>query len=241
MALSSVTVTIENNPYIGGIEIHSAANATELGNINKLVILRKVGDAAKWNTIASIDVSAVSDLTFNKTDILTLAGEKYSYTVDLKNGDTILETAEVGEVECWFDGLFIGDFEQQYMAGTNFKTDYMTNQSVEYVQTLNSKYPFRVSNGITDYCTGTSEGLFLELTDDKKGFKPDTYHAYTDKVLDFLRDGGTKILKTHDGHGWCVTIDSQPSKVYSDYIGMNAISFKWTEIDDFPTSGLAGE
>lgn len=241
MALSSITITFSNNPYIGGIEIHSVANITELGNINKLVILRRMSGATDWDEIASMDVASVTDLSFDKVDILAISGAKYSYSVDLKNGDETLETDTTDDIESWFDGLFIGDFQTQYVAGTNFKTDYMTNQSVEYIETLNSKYPFRVSNGTTNYCTGTSEGLFLELTDDKKGFKPDTYHTYSDKVLDFLRDGGTKILKTHDGHGWCVTIDNQPAKVYSDFLGMNAISFKWTEIDAFPTSGLAGE
>ena len=241
MALSSITITFSNNPYIGGIEIRSTANIEELGNINKMAILRRMSGSTDWNEITSIDISSITDLTFNKVDILTLSGAKYEYSVDLKNGDEILETETTDAIESWFDGLFIGDFETQYIAGTNFKTDYSTNQSVEYVETLNSKYPYRVSNGIANYCTGTSEGLFLELTDDKKSFKPDTYHTYSDKVLDFLCDGGTKILKTHDGHGWCVAIDSQPAKVYSDFLGMNAISFKWTEIDAFPTSGLAGE
>lgn len=241
MALSSVTITFSNNPYVGGIEIHSVANTEELGSINKMVILRRISGSTDWNEITTITISSVADLTFNKIDILTLSGIRYEYSVDLKNNDEILESEIADGIECWFDGLFIGDFETQYVAGTNFKTDYITNQSVEYVETLNSKYPYRVSNGISNYCTGTSEGLFLELTSDKKGFKPDTYHTYSDRVLDFLRDGGTKILKTHDGHGWCVAIDNQPTKVYSDFLGLNAISFKWTEINAFPTSGLAGE
>lgn len=238
MALTKINVLVENNPYCGGIEIHSTAVTETLGNINRIVVSRKKAGMTDWNVIHTITVETIDDLSFDLFDILTLAGTTYSYNIDIKNNNSIIEMGMIENVKCTFEGLFVGDFEHQYIAGTNFKTEYSTNQSIEYVETLSSKYPFRVSNSAANYCTGTSSGLFLELTDDKKSFKPDTYHAHTDKVLDFLRDGGTKILKTHDGHGWCVSIDAQPSKVYSDYIGMNAIQFAWTEIDDFPTSGL---
>lgn len=245
--MNSIHVTAINDPYEGGIVLRSTALVTELttdsGTITSVKISRKAKVAegyGSWYDLKTVIVSNVTDLNFKLLDILTISGTTYDYKISVMAGDTALEHEYLWTIKCIFEGLFIGDFNEHYMAQSNFKTETKQNMSVEYVTTLSGKYPYRVSNSNLNYTTGTSSGLFLELSTDKRKLLPDEYHRYSNKVLNFLCNGDSKILKTHDGQAWCVSIDKEPTKVYSDYAGMNALQFTWTEIGEMPTSGLAG-
>lgn len=232
--LTSISVTARNNPYKCGIVIRSSALVSSLGGSSTISISRRVTGSSAWEMIYISTVSSVSDLSFEFLDITSLSGIIYDYQIEYGS-----EFGTINRVRCWFEALFVGDFEQQFIAQSNYKTETKKNMAVEYVTTLAGKYPYRVSNSNLCYTTGTSAGLFLELGSDGKTLMPDTYHTFSNKVMDFLCNGECKVLKTHDGQGWYVSIDKEPAKVYSDFMGMNAIQFAWTEIGEMPVSGLA--
>lgn len=237
--LTSIKVTCENKPYRGGIELRSTTSKTSIDNITSIVIKRKRYDKSGWNTIHTIDVSEVNDLKFKLFDITALSGKSYYYSIDIKNGNSTIETEIFPLVECWFCGVFIGDEKQQFIAGSNYKTESSRNTEVAYIKTLNTRTPYRVSNAQLNYTSGNTSGLFLKVTDDGKKFIPDYDHSYSESVIDFLTDGRNKILKTEEGQAWYVSIDDSPSTPYNDgYIGVNPVSFNWTEIGDLPVLGM---
>ena len=234
--LTSITVTVTNNPYLCGIEITSTANVESVGSITSVVINRSENDGS-YEVIKTIEVTDVADLTFDLLDASAKSGSQYEYSINLMAGETISEFGVSDAVQCSFCGLFVGDSTGYYIAGTNFKTETKRNILREYVTTLAGRYPYAVSNADTNYTTGTSTGLFLQLTPDKKSFLPDTYHTYSNAVVDFLCNGNPKILKTHDGQAWYVSIDASPNVVYSDFTGNNAVQFSWTEVGELPMDG----
>ena len=237
--LTYLSVETKNNPYRGGIEIESTTSKTSIGNVTSIAINRKRYDKTGWISIYTIPVTTVDDLKFNLFDITVLSGKSYYYKIDVMVGNNILESQILDTVDCWFDGLFVGDFNQQFIAGSNFSVDPVRNTQVAYVTTLNSRTPYRISNANTNYSSGSASGLFLKVTADGKKFIPDDDHSYSTSVLDFLTDGEGKVLKTHDGLGWYVSIDESPSSPYNDgYTGMNSIRFNWTEIGDMPLFGV---
>lgn len=236
--LTYMYVTIKNNPYLGGIEINSIPRVGSIENTFSIKISRRRSDESSWQTIHTIDASSVDDMNFCVLDILVLSGFNYKYSIEVYDGDSLIEGQVYDEVSSWIEGLFVGNFNKSYVAGSNFKTDYKRNILVEYVNTLASRYPFRVQNAETNYCTGTSSGLFLELSPDNKKFLPDKYSKYSREVIDFLCDGADKILKTHDGKMWYVSIDPGAHEVHSGFWGANEIEFAWTEIDDVPIVGV---
>lgn len=240
--LTYIYINFENDPRNCGVKIQSFALKNRIDNISKIVISRKEVNSYSWKDIHVIDVNSVSDLTFECLDILTLSGKTYSYNVELMSSSSVMpiETELHEGITTHFEGLFVGDFEKYYVAGTNYKTETKRNMQVEYVTTLSGRYPFRISNADTNYTTGTSSGLFLKLDSTGKSFIPDDHHEYSNEVLDFLCDGNAKILKTHDGQAWYVSIDGNPNKVYSEFYGMNALQFNWTEIGELPTTGMVG-
>lgn len=238
--LTYIDVSIENNPYRGGIEITSTAQTSTLGDVDAIKIYkRQVGGGLTWEEAQSIEVSSLDDLNFSLFDLATKSGKTYNYSIDVMSGTTIIETGLIEGIKCEFDGLFIGNENAQYFAGMNATCNANRKTQVEYVTTLSSKYPYAISNANTNYATGNASGLFLKLRDDKKAFLPDVDHTYSDKVVDFLTDGTYKVLKTSDGQAWYVSIGDTVEVPFHDrFIGMNSISFTWTEIGDLPVMGM---
>lgn len=239
--LTYINLTIENDPIHAGIAFKSIARTQSIGSVSSIEISRKVNGASGGYTILKkITVSSVGDLSFNLIDILALSGKSYDYNIDIKSSSGIIEFQVFSNIKCKFEGLFIGDYNHAYVAGSNFSTEFTKNKLSETVTTLASRYPYVISNSEVNYCSGTSSGLFLELTDDKRSFIPDTYHEYTNGILEFLMDNGEKILKTHDGLGWLVAITQNPHKIRTEFMGMNAIEFSWVEVGEYPKSGMFG-
>lgn len=240
--LTYINVTIENNPYKGGLVIKSTSNVDDIGDVASIVISRKRSDSNTWEEIYTISVAAIEDFSFELVDYITLSGVLYDYNFDIMDSTGVIpiESGIIHNTKCSFEGLFVGNANRQYIAGANFKTETNRNTQVQHVTTLEGKYPYRVSNANTNYTTGKSAGLFLKLTEDKRRFVPDSDHSYSKEILDFLTDGTSKVIKTHDGQAWYVSIDANPKEVYSDFIGAHSIDFSWTEIGDLPRSLMAG-
>lgn len=238
--LTYINVTAQNNPYRGGIEINSEANTSSVSGITKIRIMKKQIGTGSWVETQSINIESVDDLNFSLLDISTRSGKTYSYSFDIMNGNSIVESGLVENIQFSFEGLFIGNYNKQFVAGSNFSIDSLQrNTSKTYVTTLSGKYPYAVSNASDNYSSGSASGLFLELTSDKKKFVPDYNHEYSDSIVDFLTDGTYKILKSHDGQAWFVSIDQNVSLPSNEhYTGMNAIQFNWTEIGDLPVFGM---
>ena len=237
IVLTCIRVQINNNPYRGGIEIKSKANGSLPSGVNQITIKRKELNGSTWITLITKTISKVTDLTFDSFDILANSNCTYEYVVDVYKGETPYQS-QLFTVECWFDGMFVGNFDRQYFAFANCETETKRITQVEYVTTLSGRTPYRVSNADTNYTTGTSKGLFFDL-DQNGNPVPDYNHQFSNDVVDFLTDGSSKILKTSDGQIWYVSIDDTIELPYHErYLGYNEIGFNWTEIGDVPPFGL---
>ena len=238
MAITSISITIKNNPTKGFIEFNSQKNTGASDQISYVLISRRVHGEDDYDRIYEKVITNTDQLTFYDFDIGVKCGTSYDYYIELTDsnsiGYTTIEFGEILDVECWFDGLFIGNYEKQYMAHLNCKTSTTRNTQVSYVTTIASRTPYRVSNAFTNYVTGQSSGLFAPL-DQYNQPDPQSTKEYINEVVDFLSDGTDKILKTSDGQVWYVSIDSQISVPFDEYYkGSCEISFNWTEIGDVP-------
>lgn len=232
--LSTITMTIENDPYAGSIRLISEANVSSVSGVTGIDINRKpYGES--WAKIKSIAVESVDDLAFNIIDITTKPKKEYSYSIDIKNGDSIIESQTYNFVECWFDGVLVGNNTKLYIAESNISIDESINTQVSYVTTLEARTPYRVSNANTKYSVVSVSGLFLKLTNDKKKFIPDVDYSYAKEVIDFLLDGTSKIIKDSQGRIWFASIDNAVSlQNQNGYSGYDPIQFSFTEIGDVP-------
>lgn len=237
--LTYMSATIENDPYNGGIRITGNKSGSSIGSIKKLVVSRKIYGTSSWTDIYTKNITNANDFNIALLDITAKPEYSYSYTISLNGTNTTIEFQIYDNIKCVLDGLFVGNFDKQYVAYTNAETDTKKNNQVNYVVTLAGRTPYRVANSQVNYTTGSSSGLFTKLTVDKKKLVPDYNREYTNEILDFLTDGTAKILKTNDGDIWYVSIDDGANAGFNDrYFGMNGISFNWTEIGDVPPFGM---
>lgn len=239
MALSSIRVEINNNPSKGYVEIHSTKIDDMPDDVAYLLISRRIhGSNNNYEEIYEKVITNDSQLTFQDIDITARSGYSYDYYVRLTDGNTsgytTIEFKTISNIECWFDGLFIGNDSAQYFAPLECNTDVTRNNDVNYVMTLSGRTPYRVSNSNANYSTGSSSGLFTPIGEDGQPVYLNN-NQYTNEVVDFLADGTEKILKTYNGDIWYVTIDQSISIPSNDgYTGYNIINFNWTEIGDVP-------
>ena len=235
MALYSINVSIKNNPIKGGIEIISIKNEKVESNIDTLTIYkRKHGIENDYYIFDKISITDFDLLNYHCIDISTQYGVFYDYYFTLTNGQTIIESKEFSNIECWFDGLIIGNEDRQYLAPLNCDTSITKNTQVNYVTTLSGRTPYRVSNASTNYVTGQTSALFTPLDEENQPIAIHTIE-YINEVVDFLSDGTEKIIKLSSGGMWYVSIDSAISVPSNEnYIGNNMVSFDWTEIGDVP-------
>ena len=230
--LSSISVTISSNTKTGMIDIQSTTSLQNLGTISKITILRSIANAGDYSIVKTIEPTTVDDLKFHLADIGGVSGKTYDYVVYVYKQDTLIpaESDLFEDLICKVDGLFIGDGTAQYFAVANFKTEHVRNIQVEHVTTLSGRLPYRISNADTNYETGTSSGLFMYI----QGCTliPDYNHTLSKEILDWLTDGNSKVLKTHDGQAWVISIDDKPAENYSEFLGAHTVEFDWVEIGE---------
>ena len=237
--LTSIAVTIENDEALGGVVINSETSLESISDMTNISILRRDNIKNEWNEIYNIELSTVDDLEFCIVDVMTRPNVVYAYSVDITNGNSIIESELFTGIKAEFDGMIIANENKSYLAGTEIKIEATRNTECEYVTTLQGRTPYRVSNANSNYVTGEAEGLFLKLTDDKKRFIPDTDMSYAREVIDFLSDGSGKILKTSMGDCWYVSIDTTITRQFDNrFSGYNIIQFSFTEIGDVPEFGM---
>lgn len=236
--LTSISVTVTPNTRTGMINISSVAAVSRVGDISRITISRKESGGTRFTVVKTIDVSALSDLTFELADISGISGKSYDYAVYVYGSDTIIPAEQdlFQNNKCVVDGLFIGDETAQYLAVANFKTEHIRNIEVEHVATLSGRLPYRISNADTNYESGKSSGLFMYIQGCT--LVPDYYHTLSKEILDWLTDGNNKILKTHDGQAWVVSIDNKPAETYNEFLGAQTIEFDWVEIGELEDEEL---
>lgn len=234
MAYLSVTGT--NQPLLGAIQIDSVKDGAAPIDATSVKVNRRDMSGATTILITTITVTGVNDLTFSFLDRNVITGHTYRYSVIPVVG-AVEQAAVNKDVACLYNAIFVADTSGIYVASLNVNYKAKKNIPVGYVQPISSKYPHAIRNSSANYFTGSAEGIFTPFT---VTCLPDTTttNAYKDAALEMLCNGIVKTLRTYDGHGWLVTIDGEPSRNTDEFIGGDTITFNWTEVGVFPTTGV---
>lgn len=232
-------ITLEN--YECKIKITSTYEEAEVGEgeeepepITSVVIERRELGDTDWDEIAVIEVEDEEDLNYEIIDRYTRSRRTYEYSFTPMNNDTA-GTPVIKSIYCDFDSMLLEDSTATYILGLNLDPDFDTNNSIVFQETLNSKYPFVISNGLSDYYSGTIEVLPLPL--DENGHPTVVgSQKFKERFIDFLKNGNEKLLKLPRGQMWMVTIGAKPKINKSDFEGAETVRFTFTETSPVPVS-----
>jgi hypothetical protein len=213
-----------------------------VNNTDALIIKKRLKGTFSWTVVDTITTQNPEDFDFIIRDLYSASNKTYEYTlVPYINGNEGRYISVM--VDSKFDGLHVLDKDNIYSAFGNVEFNTTKNRPNSVITPFYSKYAYVVANGSNDYYTGSASGIFAEFIDCKLQF--DDYRNYHDKLLDFLNNGETKVLKIGDGRMYMININDTPSESQGELPKLSKISFNWSEVgnmysnEDLCNSGLS--
>lgn len=203
-----------------------------------VIYKRFTDEEYNWKKVASYEIDAGETAEETYYDVATQAGIEYIYKITVYDADSeeVMFEETASAVECEFNGFIIADstgsFASDFGSSNHgYEVSHTKNMDIQYVKTLNGKYPHAVMNSESDYYTGTATALFLP-SDANDCPIYTNINGYRSALLDFLCNHRVKLMKFDDGKIMKVTIDGTPNENYDALRNLITVTFNWTQIGD---------
>ena len=162
----------------------------------------------KWFTVHEFPINKNEDFSFEFFDRYTQGDQDYDYAfVPVINN--IEGNISQNSIRSEFSNYFILDKDVSYPIVFNTELNLQLNQQVNIVNTLGSKYPFVISNSISQYKTGTLTFGLAKMKD--CNIDLNKAYDYRDGFEKWIMNGKPKIIKDLTGHIYMVQITSSIS------------------------------
>lgn len=216
-----------NSLNAGSIEYSSS-------NIDAIRIKRRKLGEFNWDTIYEQKVNNISDLVFSGEDNFAMNKTEYEYAWVPVLGE-VEGNYFVQSIESKFKGVFIADVNTIYKFAAG--VSYGPSEQVQLVATYNPlgrKYPIYVSNGATNYQTGSLTAKIIGNYENTHVFDRKEMVEQKNNLLEWLTNKRAKVLKDANGNIWLIYITGSPSVTYDTQWGNNMmeVSFQYGEIGD---------
>lgn len=227
-------LTIMDCDFNGNVNAGSLSDITS--GIIAIKIKRRKINEYNWVTIDERPVVSSEDLSFSVIDNLpaSLTEYQYAYVPVMSNGSE--GNYVTSEITTKFNGVFICDADSAYRFMSGIAYGNTSNfQSIGTFEPFGRKYPVMVTNGITNYQSGSFSGDALPpeyYSSKDRRIDRKAVVDYSNNAMAFLTNKKPKILKDMNGRCWLVFIVGQPNISYANGYGMGVanISAEWAEI-----------
>lgn len=221
--------TVLNATFDDGT-VDAGNSGFSLRNTDHVVVkCREVG-TLKWIPIYSKKINEVSDFKINFKDYFRPSNVDVEYmVVSVCNG--IENTYVTKTIRSEFEGLFICDKDTIY--GTLYNLDALDptrNMTASTLGLLNSQYASVVSNGKSNYDSGTASGDFIRFDQENNEIDIPGGIQYRADLKNWLTDKKPKILKFHDGRIWLISVTGNITDTTDSINDLRKVSFDWVEI-----------
>ena len=219
--------TILHATYNGGI---NAGNIElTMASVTSLRLKKRKKGTHKWITLFDRVVENADDFNFTYYDRTCRSNIPYEYALVAVSGTTE-GNLKINEITSVFDGVYICDNKVSYQAYYNLKFEYTPNKETSTIATLGKKHPYVISNGISNYYSGTITATFVPHTTCSDADFQDAW-KYRMELNEFLNDGNPKIIKNWEGKMFLAAITTVSEDQSGHYLNpLHNISF--VEIGD---------
>ena len=201
-------------------------------DVDSIRIKRRKAGEIEWATIYEQKIKTASDFLFSGEDYFAQNGEIYEYAwvpvLAGNEGNYIVKS-----IESKFKGVFIADADTIYKfyAGVAYGTSQQT-QLVGIYNPIGQQYPIYVTNGATNYQTGSVTAKIVGNYETTHVLDRKEMVEEKNALVKWLTNKKAKILKDDNGNIWLVFITGAPAVTYNAQWGNNMmeISFQWGEI-----------
>ena len=230
----NIEVTNSNKEWSFDTVLHAMFNDNLLaGNIefalNTITSIRiKQREKGKfdWITIYDIPINSIEDLAFVRTYKYCKGNTDYEFAVLPVLNNTIEGNMSVVECESKFTGAYLMERDSSIQMVVNFESTQQRNHSSNTIQTLGRIKPFYITNGMSNYESGSINVVFIQFDNCELNSK--TGAKYRKNIYDVLTDKRPKILKFDDGRTYIIGITDAISQ--SSDVDLPLSTITWTEI-----------
>lgn len=205
-------------------------------NITAVRIKRRKLGEFDWITVYQKDISSPDELTFIINDYIAEGNTEYEYAFVPMVHETEGEYA-ITSVLSQFNGVFMTDGNNVFKLEAD--VNYGTNSAVQkrgIYEPIGRRYPVVVSNGVTNYETGSISATLL----------PEDYNPAVNPIprreivaqrklfVDFLNNHKAKVLKDWNGNILLLQITDNPTTTYLSGSGMGLVNITaaWAQTGD---------
>ena len=199
-----------------------------LNTITSIRIKQREKGKFDWITIYDIPINSIEDLSFVRTYKYCKGNTDYEFAVLPVLNNTIEGNMSVVECESKFTGAYLMERDSSIQMVINFESTQQRNHSSITIQTLGRTKPFYITNGMSNYESGSINVVFIQFDNCEPNTK--TGAKYRKNIYDMLTNKKPKILKFDDGRTYIIGITDAISQTSDVDIPVSTIT--WTEIAD---------
>ena len=196
--------------------------------VSSIRIKRRKNNEHTWMTLWDIPIETNDDFEFELFDRYAQGSQDYYYAMV-----PVIEHVEgninKNMIRSEFDNYFILDRDTSYPIIFNTKLSIELNKNIGIVNTLGKKYPFVISNGKSQYKTGSLEFSLANIVDCEIDFE--NGYNYRTQFEEWISNGKPKILKDWTGQIFMMDITSNIPIDHSIW-QLPAYQISFTEIGD---------
>lgn len=213
----------QNNLMAGNVDYTSEI-------VSLMRIKRRKSGEYNWFVLQDIEINTDEDFNFEYIDRYTQGGTEYDYSiVPVMSG--IEGNINKNTVKSEFKNYFILEKDISYPIIANTNLSIQMNKDIGVITTLGKKYPFIISNGKSQYITGSLKFTLFPIDCNMTDITLEENYKYTKQFNDWIINGKPKILKDWTGQIYMINVTNSIPIDYSIY-QLPSYELQFSEIGD---------
>ena len=196
--------------------------------VSSVRIKRRKNDEHKWFTMFEIPIETNDDFEFELEDRYAQGSQEYYYAI-VPVVEHVEGNINKNSIISEFNNYFILDKDISYPIIFNTNLNIELNKNIGIVNTIGRKYPFVISNGMSQYKTGTLKFSLAQMIDCEININ--NGYNYRTQFEEWMLNGKPKILKDWTGQIYMMEITSSIPIDYT-YHDLPSYQIQFTEIGD---------
>lgn len=196
--------------------------------VSSIRIKRRKNNEHKWMTMWDIPIKTNDDFDFELVDRYAQGSQDYYYAM-IPVIEHVEGNINKNEIRSEFNHYFILDKDISYPIIFNTNLSIELNKSIGVINTLGRKYPFVISNGMSQYKTGSLQFALAPVVN--CGIDTADIYNYRTQFEEWLSNGKPKILKDWTGQIYMIDITSSVP-IDLSYHKLPSYQIQFTEVGD---------
>lgn len=196
--------------------------------VSSVRIKRRKNDEHQWFTMFDIPINTNADFEFELIDRYAQGSQDYFYAM-IPVIEHVEGNINKNSIRSEFSHYFILDKDISYPIIFNTGLSLDLNKNIGVINTLGRKYPFVISNGMSQYKTGTLDFALIPVVN--CDVYTDDIYNYRTQFEEWITNGEPKILKDWTGQIYMIDITNN-IPIDLSYYQMPSYKMQFTEIGD---------